>query len=92
MADKLAMGNRFTTLEQRFDNAMNRFGHDPEARAAVLRRKDITLALKKKLEEVLGFPVQSLRFQERLLNSRKENRAGDEFRSPNRQTGKSPKH
>jgi hypothetical protein len=92
MADKLAMGNRFTTLEQRFDHAMKRFGHDPEARAAVLRRKDITLALKKKLEEVLGFPVQSLRFQERLLNSRKENRAGDEFRSPNRQTGKSLKH
>jgi molybdenum cofactor cytidylyltransferase len=59
MADKLIMENHRTTLEKRFENAFKRFGHDPEARAAVLRRQKITMALKKKLEQKLGSSIES---------------------------------
>jgi putative nucleotidyltransferase with HDIG domain len=60
MADNLTLENSCTTLERRFEKALNRFGHDPEARAAVARRKQVTLALKQKLERALGYSIESL--------------------------------
>ena len=60
IADKLVIKDRFTTLEERFENALNRFGHEPEARAAISRRKEISMKLRKKLERALGQPLDSL--------------------------------
>jgi molybdenum cofactor cytidylyltransferase len=60
MADKLIKENHRTTLEKRFENALKRFGHDPEARAAVLRRQKTTMALKEKLERRMGASVESI--------------------------------
>jgi putative nucleotidyltransferase with HDIG domain len=60
MADKLVMDDRCTTLEQRFENAMSRFGHDLKAREAIMRRKETTMALKTKLERAMGVSVESL--------------------------------
>jgi putative nucleotidyltransferase with HDIG domain len=60
MADKLVSGNRCITLEQRFEKAMKRFGHDLKAREAILKRKKTTMALKTKLERAMGDSVESL--------------------------------
>lgn len=60
MADKLISGDRFTTLEQRFEKAMKRFGHDTKAGEAILKRKQTTMALKTKLERAMGVSVESL--------------------------------
>ena len=60
MADKLVMNDRCTSLEQRFEKAMTRFGHDLKAREAILKRKGTTMALKTKLERTMGDSVDSL--------------------------------
>jgi molybdenum cofactor cytidylyltransferase len=60
MADKLVMNDRCTTLEQRFEKTMKRFGHDLNAREAILKRKATTMALKTKLERAMGDSVESL--------------------------------
>jgi molybdenum cofactor cytidylyltransferase len=60
MADKLVIGDCCITLEQRFEKAMKRFGHDLKAREAILRRKETTMALKTKLERAMGDSVESL--------------------------------
>jgi molybdenum cofactor cytidylyltransferase len=60
MADKLTINDNAASLEKRFENALKRFGHDSDARAAVLRRQNITMALKKKLEQQLGGSIESI--------------------------------
>jgi hypothetical protein len=60
MADKLTINDNAASLEKRFENALKRFGHDSDARAAVLRRQDITIALEKKLEQRLGASIESI--------------------------------
>ncbi len=61
MADKLVMHDRCTTLEQRFEKAMKRFGHHFKAREAILKRKETTIALKTKLELAMQDPLEFLR-------------------------------
>ncbi len=58
IADKMTKKDRFISLEQRFENALNRYGHDPEAKDAVLRRKAICMALKAKIERVLETSIE----------------------------------
>jgi len=60
IADKLTLNEHSTSLEKRFENALKRFGSDPEAKAAVLRRQNITMALKKKIERRLGASIESI--------------------------------
>ncbi len=59
MADKLAMNDRFVTLEHRFETALERFGKDPEARRAIERRRKTALAVRNKLESRLGRSLES---------------------------------
>lgn len=49
LADKLVCRDRRTTLSHRFETALERFGDNPEARAAVLRRKDAAETIAGKL-------------------------------------------
>lgn len=60
MADKLVMQTRVTTLEARFNQALARYGQDPEAETAILKRKAVALALKEKLERTAGLPIQTM--------------------------------
>jgi CTP:molybdopterin cytidylyltransferase MocA/HD superfamily phosphohydrolase YqeK len=60
LADKLASGERFVSLESRFDAAMERFGSDPAARAAVERRRDAALAVRRRVEEKTGLTLTQI--------------------------------
>ncbi|MGD8369014.1 MAG: NTP transferase domain-containing protein [Desulfobacterales bacterium] len=60
LADKLVSGARFVSLQSRFDAAMERFGSDPAARAAVERRRKAALAVKQKVEERTGLTVEEI--------------------------------
>lgn len=57
LADKLVEGDRRVTLEDRFEAKLERFRDDPEARAAVLRRLEQTLAAKARVERTAGRSV-----------------------------------
>ncbi len=60
LADKLVANDRFVALEQRFRTAMERFGKDLEARRAIEHREKTALAVKRKLERLLGRSLESL--------------------------------
>jgi len=60
LADKLVAGDRFVSLEARFDAAAARFGGDPAAREAVDRRRRAALAVRRKVEKRTGLTLEEI--------------------------------
>jgi CTP:molybdopterin cytidylyltransferase MocA len=60
LADKLARGARPVSIEERFDEKLRRFAHDPEAVAAILRRRDNALRVKARIEAETGRLLQDI--------------------------------
>jgi len=60
LADKLVMTDRIVSLEQRFANALRRFGDDPEARSAIERRRDAAMGVKAYVEQRTGRALSQL--------------------------------
>jgi CTP:molybdopterin cytidylyltransferase MocA/HD superfamily phosphohydrolase YqeK len=60
LADKLVSGDRFVSLESRFDASLERFGSDPAARGAVKRRRNAAMAVKQKVEERTGRTLEEI--------------------------------
>lgn len=65
-ADKLTLKDRMTTLEHRFNLSLKRFGNDPEIEKSILKRKQIAVSVKQKLEQALAVPVESVINQNRM--------------------------
>lgn len=60
LADKYVRADRLVPLASRFDAAAERFGADPEALAAVLRRRRQAFAVRDRLERRLGRPPEQV--------------------------------
>ena len=60
LADKLVQGSSVVGLDARFAARLDRFTGDPEARAAVLERKDEAVRVLRRVEQVLGAPVDEV--------------------------------
>lgn len=62
LADKLVLGQRLVALEDRFASRLSEFSHDPAALAAARSRMDVALAVRGRVEDVLGhrFPAVDL--------------------------------
>jgi putative nucleotidyltransferase with HDIG domain len=57
LADKLVAGEQLVTLEQRFQRALKRFHHRPDALAAAHRRKAVAGQIANAVEARLGVPL-----------------------------------
>ena len=60
LADKMVLGDRMVTVEERFRNKAGTFAGHPAAAAKVSQRLAKMLAIRERLAEVLGSPVESL--------------------------------
>ena len=60
LADKHVAGERTVSMTARFDMAMARFGADPQARRAVAQRRDEAMAVRDRVERLLGCSVASV--------------------------------
>ncbi len=60
LADKLVQGSSVVGLDVRFAARLDRFTGDPAARAAVLERKEEAVRVLRRVERVLGAPVDEL--------------------------------
>ena len=60
LADKLVQGTRVVGLDARFAVRLERFAGDPEARAAVLERKEEAARVLRRVERILGAPVDEV--------------------------------
>ena len=60
LADKLVQGSSVVGLDARFAVRLERFAGDPAARAAVLERKDEAVRVLRRVEQVLGAPVDEV--------------------------------
>jgi hypothetical protein len=60
LADKLVQGSSVVGLAARFAGRLDRFAGDPAARAAVLERKEEAVRVLRRVEQVLGAPVDEV--------------------------------
>jgi len=60
LADKLVQEGKAVSLGARFQEKMDRYAHDPQARAAIAARLAQTLAIKKRVESILGKPLETI--------------------------------
>jgi molybdenum cofactor cytidylyltransferase len=60
LADKLVRGDRYTGLEVRFAERLERDGRDPAAREAILARRDEACRVEASIEAVLGRPLREV--------------------------------
>ncbi len=60
LADKLVQGDQRVNLEARFDRKAAKYGHDPDAREAITRRKADAVNIKGRIEEITGKPVSAI--------------------------------
>lgn len=60
LADKLVSCDRPVNVARRFQEKLDRFGHDPRARAAITGRRDRALALLSRLEAEAGKNVREM--------------------------------
>ena len=60
LADKLVQGSSVVGLDARFAARLDRLAGDPAARAAVLERKDEAVRVLRRVEQVLGAPVDEV--------------------------------
>jgi CTP:molybdopterin cytidylyltransferase MocA len=61
LADKLVLGDRLVTVEERFADRMRRLTGDPDGSAAARRRMDSAIAMRERLERVLGRRLDEMR-------------------------------
>lgn len=54
LADKIAMGDRYVTLTERFQKALERYSHDPDISRKVAERLKKALTIQTRLESTLG--------------------------------------
>lgn len=57
LADKLVAGGRQVDLEQRFARKMAKYGSDPQAVAAIARRRENALRVRAKVERITGVSI-----------------------------------
>ena len=60
LADKLVQGTRVVGLDARFAVRLERFADDPEARAVVHERKEEAARVLRRVERILGAPVDEV--------------------------------
>ncbi len=60
LADKLVKGDKLVSPSVRFDDKLARHGRNPDAKSAILKRKDDTMRIVRRLEKESGKPLQSL--------------------------------
>jgi len=58
LADKLVSGDRVVSIRRRFQEKIERFGHDPQAREAITGRRDRALAMMARVEREARLPVR----------------------------------
>jgi len=54
LADKLVDGDALVTLHQRFESALQRHGHRPQARSRIIRRRAAAQSIVRAIEERIG--------------------------------------
>ena len=59
LADKLVKGDKLVPLSARFDDKLARYGENPDAKAAILRRKNNALKIVRCFERASGTPLQT---------------------------------
>jgi putative nucleotidyltransferase with HDIG domain len=59
LADKMVNGDKLVSVETRFQEKMDRFTHDSQARAAITARLAQTLTIKKRAENILEKPLET---------------------------------
>ncbi len=60
LADKLVMGDRLVSLDERFSEAMQRFGSDPAAAEDIRRKWSIARTAQNEIEMLLKRPMESV--------------------------------
>lgn len=60
LADKLVARDRLVTLEERFQPAWEKYAAQPEILAAVAQRLEHARIIKRRLEDILGIPLEEL--------------------------------
>lgn len=60
LADKFVRGERVVSLEERFRRSMEKFGEDPEARAAIEKRLGNARSVRQAVEKALGKPLEPI--------------------------------
>ena len=60
LADKFVKGDLVVSLEDRFDGPLRKFAERPDILKAVKRRLRVAKALKKRVENILGVPVETV--------------------------------
>ncbi len=60
LADKFVAGEAPVTLEDRYGQALDRFGADSRIKANILERKGVALKVKEEFELVLGYPLERI--------------------------------
>jgi molybdenum cofactor cytidylyltransferase len=58
LADKFVSGENLVSIEQRYAQALERFGADNQIKAGILLRKETALSVKREFEAVLGYPLE----------------------------------
>jgi len=59
LADKLVQEGRAVSMEARFQEKMDHYAHDPQARGAIAARLAQALAIKKRVEKTLSRPLET---------------------------------
>lgn len=60
LADKLVSGDRVVSIRRRFQEKIERFGHDPQAREAITGRRDRALAMLARVEREARLPLKAI--------------------------------
>lgn len=60
LADKLVSGDRVVSIRRRFQEKLERFGRDPQAREAITGRRDRALAMMARVEREARLPVRTI--------------------------------
>jgi uncharacterized domain HDIG len=60
LADKLVMGAKRVTLQQRFESALKRYGNDPEAESAIREKYKQALSVQSRVEHILNVKLNSI--------------------------------
>jgi len=58
LADKLVSGNTIVSLTNRFQKALEKYGHDPEIKKRIEKRLQNAVMIKKKIEAVIGRTIR----------------------------------
>ncbi len=96
LADRLVLGERLVALEDRFASRLREFSDDPAALAAARSRMDVAVAVRRRVEDVLGhrLPAVGLGHQVNAAPSsgrqRRARRLGDSVASSRATGGSSP--